>query len=175
MHFLKSAINEAPQLWEKLKENIPRLAAVPEQEQLARLSQFVNGQASLDAKSLGSVALVPLTIISHAVEFVRQFRGAKEDATSSPAEGIPKFAAVQGFCVGFLTAAAVACSQDWDDFRRNCAAALRLAICIGAVIDADEVGGSQPSEALAVRWKTGVDRTHLETLLELYPNVSEPV
>ncbi|CAD6445408.1 396a7191-6a6b-451c-91a5-509a146bbc9c [Sclerotinia trifoliorum] len=64
---------------------------------------------------------------------------------------------VQGFCTGFLTAAAIDLSENEEQLAVNTATSLRLAMCIGAYIDQNviSVDSLSPVSTLPVRWKQG--------------------
>jgi hypothetical protein len=53
--------------------------------------------------------------------------------------------------------------------------AVRLALCIGALVDLDAINysnGLDCASAIAVRWKSIAHLQHLEHTLKLYPKVS---
>ncbi|EFX05857.1 polyketide synthase [Grosmannia clavigera kw1407] len=60
---------------------------------------------------------------------------------------------VQGFCVGFLSTVAVASSDDESNLGTLAAVALRLAVCIGAYVDADGARNADDYMSVAVRWQ----------------------
>ena len=81
---------------------------------------------------------------------------------------------MQGFCIRFLSAAAVSSSLEWAEFDRNPSNFLRLDVCIGAVIDVEDQmrNSTGRSTALSVRWKTDFDMAYLEACLDNVPDVS---
>ncbi|KAK0736359.1 hypothetical protein B0T21DRAFT_393084 [Apiosordaria backusii] len=109
--------------------------------------------------------LAPLTIVSQTVDFTVRLKGIQ------PHEALLQTnQQVQGFCIGWLSAASIASSKHWDDFKQNISAALRLAACIGAAVDADSSQNpSHHADAMCVRLKTQADRALLETLLDQIP------
>ncbi|KAF3064674.1 Conidial yellow pigment biosynthesis polyketide synthase [Daldinia childiae] len=125
--FLVHIVRELPSLWETTiqpsSSNFRRLARA--KQQLEQLGTFFENQNE-EAPRFGSpsnLLLAPLTAISQIVEYLR----------------LGHKGTVQGFCVGFLAATAVASARDKDDLEKWTATAIRLAVCIGAVIDLDEL------------------------------------
>ena len=56
-----------------------------------------------------------------------------------------------GFCTGILSAIAVSCSRSQEDLQRHGSAAIRLAMLIGAYVDAQNEDAA--FESVAVAWK----------------------
>jgi hypothetical protein len=172
--FLKQAVTELPSLWPLIDQSLgSRLDFLPgavdfAPETLAQLAEFANGTGTLDPQRLTNTALAPLTVVAQIIDFVQ--------TTASPGseEGLAGLASVQGFCIGFLSAAALASATTWAEFEHNAANAIRLAACVGIIVDAYEAW--RPADdrvaALSVRWKTEADRTFLETCLDQVPGVS---
>lgn len=146
-------------MWPTLVETIPKLTKVSGEDLLQDLKSWLDTGIFPDTKAKCSVLLAPLTVIAHIVDFLRL--GRKAD--------------VQGFCIGFLSAVAVAGSHETDDFKQVASTALRLALCVGAVIDLDEeemsdtLGGSS---CYSAQWKTDLEKDYFDTKLSSYPEVS---
>ena len=116
----------------------------------------------------GNVVSAPLTIISQIAEYLNLSQEGEEAA-------LPSLDNVQGCCVGFPTAIVVACSRDKDEFRELAAIAIRLAMCIGALVDLDEASMHDSRDrdtAVAVRWRTDPGEETFVRILEDYPTVS---
>ena len=136
---------------------------------------LATGKTTPDPKSLSNVHLAALTLVSHVVDYVCMAEEADDRFQNmGQAPRLQSFQEVQGFCIGFLSAAAVSCSSDWNEFERNTSNALRLAVCIGAIIDTeDEIHDPTGcATAISVRWKRDSDRAYFETSLDRFPNVS---
>lgn len=81
---------------------------------------------------------------------------------------------VQGFCTGFLTAAAIAFSGDIETLATNTATSLRLGMCIGAYVDGNLMEHGQTSLpcAISVRWKEGhFSESQIQGILADYAHV----
>ena len=172
--FLVDAARELPSLWLTLEQACPHLSKLPEAD-LNQLYQVLESGTLPNVKVPSNTLLAPLTVVSQVVDFL--CLGKEADVTTFPAsfQAGSGLGNVQGFCVGFLAAAAVACSRDRTDFQRYSTVALLLAVCIGSIVDRDEE--TRPtlhdrSSSFAVRWKTELEQAHFERTLSSYPSVS---
>ena len=167
LDFLKQALLDLPSLWHLLESHA--LHGFSGAEKLQELQDFATGAQNLDPQNLTNTQLSSLTVVSHAINFIQTTE------SSSSKDGVLDFPAAQGFCVGFLSAAALASANDWAEFESNFSNAVRLAACIGLIIDAERSLRPAQSRATAVhvRWKSAEDRTHLETCLDSIPEVSD--
>ena len=169
LRFLTKTLERLSTLWSRLEKDCS-VSEFCGQEKLKELEDFAAGRSIPDPQNLSNTHLAPLTVVSQVVDFVRAASGPGLDKKS----GLLEFQAAQGFCVGFLSAAALASSSNWVEFERNVPNALRLAACLGVVVDAEDASHALPDRATAVsvRWKTAIDRAYLETSLDLFPDVS---
>lgn len=172
---LIDTIRELPSLWPTLQQACAHLNMVPGAEQLNQLCQFFEVGTLPNVAGLKNILLAPLTVISQIVEFLRLEKEAERTLFPVLSQEDSGLGNVQGFCVGFLAAAAVACSRDRTEFQHNSSVALRLAVCIGSIVDGDEGTFLNPldhSSAFSVRWKTDLEQAHFESTLSSYPTVS---
>ncbi|TGO60221.1 hypothetical protein BCON_0037g00210 [Botryotinia convoluta] len=105
-------------------------------------------------RNLPNMVCTPLTVIIHVVQFFNYL-----ETHYGPIHAYDNFLAsatpigAQGFCIGFLTAAAVTCASDEDTLVKLCSNALRLALCIGAYVDLDQSNvGENLTTAVMVSW-----------------------
>ncbi|KAF7922236.1 hypothetical protein BELL_0143g00130 [Botrytis elliptica] len=103
-------------------------------------------------QDLPNMVCTPLTVIIHVVQFFNYL-----ETHYGPIHAYDNFLAsatpAQGFCIGFLTAAAVTCASDEDTLAKLCSNALRLALCIGAYVDLDQSNaGENLTTAVMVSW-----------------------
>jgi hypothetical protein len=159
--FLIEIVKTLPSLWEStVLSGCPQLERLTlASEQLQQLVQFFEtGDAEiLPTKTPYEFLLVPLTVISQIAEYISLGR-----------EGT-----VQGFCVGFLAATAVATSSNTSELERWAATAVRLALCIGAIVDMDERERSHNrSLTWSVRWTSSAEEKHFQRILASFPEVN---
>jgi hypothetical protein len=167
LYFLKNTLIELPSLWPQLEKRLD-IVNCPAHESLQQLSDFATGKKILDEKSFRNIHLAPLTIVEHVVQLISMAEKLESEPKSAK---LPAFLAAQGFCIGFLSAAAFSSSHSWAEFVINASNALRIAACIGAIVDHEDAPNNG-AKAVSVRWKTDSDRTYLDSSLDMIPNVS---
>ncbi|KAJ5604419.1 hypothetical protein N7510_009573 [Penicillium lagena] len=164
-----NAIRELPQLWGTLLEADTVLQTFPGKQILERFSKWLDGEALLDTASVANpnLLLSPLTVVSQVVEYLNYLdKGNPTQSHLRILNGV-KEGGIQGFCTGFLTAAALSCSRDYRDIVELGAVALRLAVCIGAYVDLDQRNTSEFA-SLAGRWAAAADEQKVNAILAKY-------
>ncbi|KAI0551609.1 beta-ketoacyl synthase [Xylaria curta] len=163
--FLRNALTGLPSLYPLFgSKDIAPFVSKP--EHLQDLADFASGRKVLDLATLSNVHLAPLTVAYQAIEFIRS-AGLLNHATDSQST-LPKLQGVQGFCLGFLSATAVASSKNWETYEQNFTTSIRLAACIGAVIEADLQSQINGLKSLSIRWKTDEARRQVDDCLDLF-------
>ena len=167
LEFLLETFLQLPSLWRTFKNNSSVDNFVSETK-LKELADFAAGSWIPDPHNLSNTHLSPLTITSQVVDLFRNCECVDDDS------GLFGFQVAQGFCTGFLSAAVISSSYSWAEFKNYISNALRLAVCIGAIVDAEDASHvlSDRATAMSVCWKTAADRGYLETALDLFPDVS---
>ncbi|KAK6215493.1 polyketide synthase protein [Colletotrichum tabaci] len=172
--FLREALEMLPSLW-PLIESILDTAdtGYPGAQKLQHLHDLATGVSSMTTRTtttnpldFSNTELAPLTVVSQVVDWIQ--RHGDENSYNL---GLDTCDAAQGFCLGFLSAAAVSVATDAVNFRQHVSNAIRLAACIGAVIDVEDKAhaASDAAVAVSVRCKTPQDRAHLDSCLEALP------
>lgn len=157
--FLAEALSTLPSLWPHFQEKYGS-DGYPGAPKLQKLRDLAAGSKGIDPRDFSNTELAPLTVVSQVVDMIQQYGAALDD-----------FEAAQGFCIGFLSAASFASADGWKGFEENVSNALRLAACVGIVVDAAQT--SDPVAAVSVRCKTTADRTYLDSCLDSLPDVCE--
>ncbi len=173
-----AVIEELPYHWETLSKEFPHLSAVPGEKLLDDLAEWFRDGAMPTQSSLPlpNVLLSPLVVIAQLAQYAEYLqlchpKSNGEDlftASMSSTETI-------GFCTGILSAIVVSCSTNQTQFARHGATAVRLALLIGGIVDAqdarDEHGASR---SLATVWKSHQSRIEMIRILGSFPEVSCP-
>ena len=168
-------IQELPLLWKALSDQDQSLHSIAGEAAADQLARWINGAGptqTVDDK--GNVIRMPLTTITQIVQYVSYLCQYDELLRH---ESIKRNAAVgggfQGFCIGLLSALAVASGKTEDDVGNFAAASVRLAFCVGAYVDLDQHrnGGDSKASTLAVRWKTPTTLEDIQRLLSKHPDV----
>lgn len=173
---LRDAVEGLPQFWDRVVELDPELQQVPSAAYIECLKQWiVNGRPLNDCRNRTSnLFTLPVTFLLQITQHVRYLSHLGNDSQQRLLDNV-QASGIQGFCIGFLTAVVVACSTQSKDVASFAASGLRLAMCIGAYVDLDQVcsGTFLEARCIAVRWQTG--RTDIEAatvrLVESYPQV----
>ena len=169
---LAGSVATIPDIWPALLATCPDLARLKGEEQLKQLHEALKtGHFPTDTR-LKNAVLAPLTFLSQLIDYIKHY----QEAWTAPRPGLDYSEYnVQGFCIGFLAAATVASSKDLEELQHSASAALRLAVCIGFIVDRDEV--SQPdrlnqSSCYGVRWRSEADKLFLIEITDSNPGVS---
>nr|A0A0B5KU17.1 RecName: Full=Non-reducing polyketide synthase mapC'; AltName: Full=Mycophenolic acid biosynthesis cluster protein C' [Penicillium brevicompactum]AJG44381.1 MpaC' [Penicillium brevicompactum] len=164
--FLTNILDELPSLWPTIAGAWPALKNVEGENQLLALGRLFEHESEVRVEA-SNLMMTPITVMRHVVDFWNLQDVATHPAfpSSSLSETeMPRIVDTQGFCVGLLAAIAVACSRNTQEFQYVASNAIRLSLCIGALVDLDEIlCGSTTS--LAVRWESVEDFNHLEKIL----------
>ena len=168
LKFLADTVDELPSLLHTIQQASP----FPERSlgvgQLDQLASLLHSGILPKIATLNNTVLAPLTVLSHIAEFLPRVR----EFGNAP---FPTVNNVQGFCIGFLTAAALAVSRKESEFQTFAATALRLALCVGYVVDLHDESIEEPLDrfvSVAICWKTGSGKEDFEGILGNYPSVS---
>lgn len=166
--FLAKVIEELPEVWPRIEESYPYLAQVNGLEQLETLRNLFSGKRSSNFASTvedTNLLLTPVTVVRQLVEFYKLKGKVYHPVLHSPPHNASRIVNTQGFCVGMLAAITVSCSDDKFKFQEIASNAIRLAVCVGALVDLDEKTGDG-YQAVIVRWKSQTELGFLKQLLK---------
>ncbi|KAK3367533.1 hypothetical protein B0H63DRAFT_535507 [Podospora didyma] len=168
--WVTEAVGSLPAVWADFVKAFPKYGAVVgDQIALAHLIEcFQTGEippaetTTEKTRQLPNIVLSPLVVISQLVEYLRYLDTA--ESTDKPRGAL-------GFCTGMLSAFAVASSKDTAELRENGTKAIRLAMIIGGMVDAQEVlDPSGNARALATAWGSAQVEAKLDGILERFPD-----
>ncbi len=170
-----ATINGLSSLYQQLAASDPSLSRVPGVASLSFLQEWIqSGDLPKDVDDLPNVAALPVTIVLQIALYLQHLD--RDGITTNYKDSIQSFQqhGVQGFCTGFLTAAATAFSEDEGQLAGNLGTSIRLAMCLGAYVDQNTVYAESPSPAcaLSIRWKQGnFSAAQVKDLLKGYHSV----
>ncbi|KAI0506274.1 hypothetical protein F5B22DRAFT_639292 [Xylaria bambusicola] len=155
LQYLCQTILDLPSLWPLLKEDFGILQQSSNQIDLEPLLWFARGEKH-EPCELSNAHFATITVIFQIIELSRMYN-----------HDLPPFKVCQGSRIGFLLAAAFSSAKDWEEFKVNACNAVRLATCIGIVIDSQKYGSKERTEAytISVRCKSVADRAYLDACL----------
>ena len=171
-----TAVRELPLLWKALRSADPILGSIEGEVAADQLAHWVTGAGSaLVVKDKGNIARLPLTILTQITQYANYLRHCVgPDGHESIIKSVAAGGGIQGFCIGLLSALAVASAKAEIDVGNFAAISVRLAFCVGAYVDLDRHrnGGDSKAITLAVRWKADTVLEHIQALLSRHPDVS---
>lgn len=161
---MQEVIRNLPEILGLLLPILPN-DAVASAPTLARsIGDWLDSDASSPIpEQLPNAILTPLIVLSHLEQYTRFTEAAN---LGSAVECSPWSATVRpqrllGFCTGFLSAVAAACSTSDTDFQKYGAVAVRLAALVGAAVDAAEIT-STDSMSISTAWTTSKQASDLQ-------------
>lgn len=196
--WILDTVAELPRCWDQLTSKIPQLQkTIDGRKYLSNLNSWLRREgvesAQLEKQEhLPNLVLTPLVVLTQLtqywsyLELNHQLRGdsvnADLQADMLARQGDHGTSQVQalGFCTGLLSAFAVASARSQDEFRKYGAVAVRLAMLIGALVDAQEMWNDNEGHGLsasyATAWRTPEQGRHLQRIIDgLFPDAYKSV
>ena len=172
-------IQELPLLWKALLKQDPSLNSTAGEVAADHLAQWISGaRAAQDVEDNGNVTRMALTIVAQIAHYISYLRQRDEPLDhESVIKAVAAGGGIQGFCIGLLSALAVASGKTEADVGNLAAVSVRLAFCVGVYVDLDRHRNSGDSKAstLALRWKAPTTLEDIQSLLSRHPDVSSVV
>ncbi|AEO68597.1 uncharacterized protein THITE_2079455 [Thermothielavioides terrestris NRRL 8126] len=176
--WIVTTISSLPDCWNTFVTAYPQYAVIENATQmLAALAEWFQTEppaGSSETKSafwpgfdatLPNLVLSPLVVIAHLTEYMAflDLQQQQPQANRDPA--------VLGFCTGLFSAfVAALAGKDRDAVREHGETAVRLAMLVGGIVDAQGVlDSSGPARALATSWASGSGLEALERILNRFP------
>ncbi|KAI1377954.1 putative polyketide synthase [Hypoxylon crocopeplum] len=167
--WIVDVIEDLSTYWKELCDRIPSLSTIPGDSWLRRNARWLRHGGAEEQRSspLPNVILSPLVVISHLVEYIQHSTSSDGQLEAFHDSHRPNTETL-GFCVGILSAFVISSSSTRAQFCQNGAAAIRLAMVIGGLVDAQNVGSQ--SVSLAATWKSEQAAHRLQRVLESFPD-----
>ena len=173
---LQHAVENFSTIFRKLISEETKLKGASIPDELGCLYKWLErGDPGMPVSALPATVTLPLTIILQVAQFIERFDEIPEDELVRPWWNATQPHGVQGFCAGFLTAAAIAFSNSYQDLVKMTTISVRLAMCIGIYIEADRLDTQLSSQACAIsiRWrKEDLAINDITEILNKYESVS---
>ena len=135
------AIKGLPQHFSSASEAVPKLRYVNGVTTLEDLNKWLCGEEIPTASfPLPNLLLSPLVVIAQLSQYSAFLKAALPDLSETQAlpKSVKESTETFGLCTGMLSAFAVGCSTSLAELQRYGAVAVRLAMLIGALVDAEE-------------------------------------
>nr|UBX54556.1 poliketide synthase [Aspergillus sp.] len=152
-------IVDLPKYWGSFSTGNPKFQHVNAGELLENLKAWVSdGQVPKDAFPLPNVLLSPLVVIGQLLEYVAFLKAAFPNLGNNDEVPNPRFKDTEalGLCTGTLSAFVAASSSNIEEISQYGAVAVRLAMLVGAIVDAEEAssGPEGTSLSFSVSWNS---------------------
>jgi hypothetical protein len=171
---LVEAISDLDLIWTKLAEQHSSFNTIDGGAAIRSLQGILSGTVANDIRDeKRNIVIVPITVLTHIVLYLNFIEHSGVADHKSVLENVAAGGGVQGLCVGLLSAQAVSSATTVEDIVALSCTSLRLAFCIGACVDADQISseGDVKSATFAIRWKAPTTLEDVQKLLQSYPNV----
>jgi hypothetical protein len=163
---------DLPQQWGMIVGDLPELEDAVGRAQVEDLAEAFQIGKPLDTPfPLPNKLLIPLVVLSHLTQYASYLERSNIEAD----DRVDIFAGSKanreavGFCTGLLSAIAVSCSGSKEQFHTYGAAAVRLGMLVGVVVDAHD--GSS-SRSLSVAWSSAESHEKMQSVFADIGNVS---
>ncbi|KAL2813220.1 hypothetical protein BDW59DRAFT_167582 [Aspergillus cavernicola] len=161
--WMLDVIAELPALWEDGARNLPSLSlqlpnALSQLEALRKC--FTPDQLSPFDFPMPNILLTPLVVLTHLAQYTLFLDSLQDEAADSDARPSLNASATLGLCTGLLSALAVSASRTRESLSHWGPVAVRLAMLIGASVDADDAEAE--AQSFTVSWgpKESSDTLH---------------
>ncbi|KAI1427790.1 putative polyketide synthase [Xylaria sp. FL1777] len=161
-------VAQLPQIWATISTALPTLQDDSGCRQVLDMAEaFRLGRPLETPYPLPNKVLIPLVVIFHLTQYT-EFLGRAgvniNETWKSPGEAV-------GFCTGLLSAFAVATSANKTDLERHGAAAIRLGLLVGMVVDAREaLSDLDVSKSLRAGWSSTQTKDEMMSIIKEFPD-----
>ncbi|CAI7662355.1 unnamed protein product [Penicillium glandicola] len=174
LEWIVDLLTKLPQEWSTISAAHAELQAFQGQKYLQLLSEWVRrGTLPQNLFPLPNILVTPLVVTTQFVQYTKFLEQINPNITPGDSlKGTLKIdTETAGLCTGLLSSAAVASSGTLAELEKNGAAAIRMAIAIGALVDAgdSEVEDGDKWQSLAVGWTTQTAEAKLDSIVEHFP------
>ena len=173
-----NAVATLPEEWRTVSKSVMILHQYDGAKLLGDLNQWLEtGQVPQSAFPLQNVLLSPLVIIDHITSYVDFIQAAVPGPGLQDDDAILSLAKTSletlGLSLGTLAAFAVSSSSTLSELWKNAAVALRLAILVGSVADAEDLSHSFEERAMSLSafWKSEKLHSDMLSILSTAPDV----
>lgn len=167
---------ELPSHWETVSKKISLFQYIDGKQQLEELSTALdNGEIPLSSFPLSNILLSPLVVIAQLIQYRDFLKAAFPDLKETDTFPTSLASSIEtlGLCTGTLGAFAVACSSTLEELYIHGKTAVRLAMLLGALVDAEESSPTSggKSTSFSVSWNSVKSDEVLKSILREFDEV----
>lgn len=177
---IRDAVSDIATVWPTLAASGLQLNGLPGAQYIQQLVSLVTSHEAgteVQIDKLPSTVMTPLTVLLHLTQYLLYVDARSANGVSSHTrvlEEVRPKGGIQGFCTGLLSAVAVGVSRDEEALTRSIGTALKLAVAIGACVDADALSdSSDETGCMVVKWSSDEGKTQLLEVIDEIPGVSD--
>jgi hypothetical protein len=172
--WILNAIAELPQCWHAFLTEFPKYDVGRGTERLKNFGEwFKTGKPDQDFQHLPNIILSPLVVITHLTEYMKYLDTVSPESEQHEEQPELSTTEIVGFCTGFLSALVASVSKDRRQVQQYGAIAIRLAMLIGGVVDAqDQLDKQGTSKSFATSWTSSKAAEEMNRILQRFPEVS---
>ena len=162
-----------PNDWNTLSKSVTKLQKLDGGKLLKDLNEWLDGgKIPQSSFPLPNILLSPLVVIAQLTQYSAFLKAALPDLldTQELPTSIKTSTETLGLCTGTLSAFAVACSSSMAELQHYGAVAVRLAMLVGALVDAEEAP-SNKSMSFSASWNSGEAGAAMKEVLDKFPEV----
>lgn len=163
-----------PNDWNNLSKSITKLQNLDGGKLLEDLNEWLGGgEIPQSSFPLPNILLSPLVVIAQLTQCSAFLEAALPDLpdTQELPTSIKTSTETLGLCTGTLSAFAVACSSSMAELQHYGAVAVRLAMLVGALVDAEEAPPNK-SMSFSASWNSAEAGVAMKEVLEKFPEVN---
>lgn len=172
--WIVDTISKLPAYWEAFSSKIRKLEATPGLQLLQDLNDWLKtGNITPAVRTLPNILLSPLVVITQLTQYTTYLQLTQPNSTRREyCNNNQASVETIGLCTGLLSAMAVSSSTNKVQFQENAATAVRLAMLIGGIVDAEEIlGRHKASKSLATVWNSPSTKAEMTRILKEFPEV----
>lgn len=167
--WMRAAVAGLPQYAKLFTTSISTLNSSPAIGLLETFSEWLNSDAPFPSQpKIPNTLLTPIVVLhqlAQYTQYVESIQNEKAHQADHWNASETKYETL-GFCSGLLSALVVSSSSNEAEFQLYGAVALRLAALIGALVDAEDVGGPNgPSKSFSLAWSQPELKQKLDKIL----------
>ena len=170
-------VSTLPSDWDALSSSITKLQSSNGKQLLEDLDKWLSGgEIPHSSFPLPNILLSPLTVIAQLTQYSAFLKAAFPDLpdTCELPESILATTETLGLCIGTLSSFAAACSWSQPALHHHGAVAVRLAMLVGALVDAVDVSPNPEGRSISFSafWNTEESSGTVNEVLQNFPDVS---
>ena len=176
LQWIPETMKGLSQHWDSISKALPALQQFPGSKHLEGLNEWLRiGRFPEGSFHLPNILLTPLVVITHLAQYSAFLELFHPDPTlrDNLQASFKYKTETLGLCTGLLSSAAVSSSANWAQLEAYGAVAIRMAMAIGALVDAKDTETDPEGKwkSVSVGWKSTEAGDEMVRVLKDFPEV----